>query len=381
MKDGLNADWGLETMQIRKNAACLALAVVLAAAWGAGTAHAQARLGGDTPGSATGIVLQRILAKVNGDIITQTDLENRQVSTLRQENFVPSSDAELRRKLVEVTPRVISNAVDELLMVQRGRVLGYYLSDDQFTEMVASIKEENGFETDEDFTEALLQAEGMTITDFRRSMEHRILVNQVQQIEILRKVMLTETEAREYYGANLDQYAEEPTVTLREILIAAPETPGGFSVATDDLARAAAEEARQRVLDGEEFGVVAIAVSDAPSKANGGLIGPLDYAILSETVQQVIDGLEPGDMSAPIRTPGGFQVLQLEARTEPTPLPFDEVKDSIMDSVFNDRRWEEFNRYLGELRSEAVIDWKDEDLRLAYERFEPERASPPRTNN
>lgn len=368
-------------MQRFENATCLALAVVVIAAAGAGTAHAQARLGGDTPENASGIVLQRILAKVNGDIITQTDLENRQVAALRQENFNPTSDAVLRRKLVEVTPRVISNAVDELLLVQRGRVLGYYLSDEQFAEMVAGIKEENGFETDEVFEDALLQAEGMTVTDFRRSMEHRILVNQVQQIEILRKVMLTETEAREYYDANLDQYAEEPTVTLREVLIAVPEAPGGFSVGADDLARAAAEEARQRVLDGEDFGVVAIAVSDAPSKANGGLIGPLDYAILSETVQQVLDGLEVGDMSAPIRTPGGFQVLQLEARTEANPLPFDEVKNSIMDSVFNDRRWEEFNRYLEQLRSEAAIEWKDDELQRAYEQYEPQRVSPPRANN
>jgi peptidyl-prolyl cis-trans isomerase SurA len=368
-------------MQTPKNVACLALAVVLAASVGAGTASAQERLGGDTPDNATGIVLQRILAKVNGDIITQTDLENRQVAALRQENFAPTSDAVLRRKLVEVTPRVISNAVDELLLVQRGRVLGYYLSDEQFEEMVSSIKEDNGFESDDDFREALLQAEGMTITDFRRSMEHRILVNQVQQIEILRKVMLTETEAREYYGANLDQYAEEATVTLREILVAVPETLGGINVAADDLARAAAEEARQRVLDGEDFTVVAITVSDAPSKANGGLIGPLDYELLSETVQQVVDDLEVGDLSAPIRTPGGFQVLQLEARTEPTPLPFDEVKDSIMDSVFNDRRWEEFNRYLDELRSEAVIEWKDEDLERSYEEYEPQRVSPPRAGN
>ena len=364
-------------MQTSSCAPRLALAVALTLFAGAATAHAQARLGGDTPGDATGIVLQRILAKVNGDIITQTDLENRQVAALRQERYVPSTDADLRRKLVEVTPQVISNAVDELLLVQRGRVLGYYMSDEQFGEMVASIKEDNGFETDEQFAEALLEAEGMTITDFRRSMEHRILVNQVQQIEILRKVMLTETEAREYYDANLDQYAEEPTVTLREILIGVPESAGSFSVASDDLARAAAEEARQRVRDGEDFGTVAIGVSDAPSKANGGLIGPLDYEILSETIQQVVDGLEVGDVSAPIRTPGGFQILRLEARTEANPLPFDEVKDSIIDSVFNDRRWEEFNRYLRDLRSEAAIEWKDEELQRAYERYEPQRESPP----
>src|SRR5687768_11037700 len=73
--------------------------------------------------------LEQILVKVNGDIITKGDLEQRQIAALRQAspNFRPNSDDELRKALAEATPDVIVNAVDELLLVQRGRELGYSL--------------------------------------------------------------------------------------------------------------------------------------------------------------------------------------------------------------------------------------------------------------
>lgn len=347
-----------------------------------GVARAQPpQLGGTTPDNATGQVIERILVKVNGDIITQTELENRQVTALRDRGYMPTNEDELREALVEVTPEVISRAVSELLLVQQGRMLGYALSDDQFAELVKNIQAENNLEDEEEFEQALAEAEGMTLADLRRVLERQMLISQVQQIEVLRKVILTETEAREYYDAHIDEFTNVPTVTLREIMIVVPDAAGGVNAAADDQAREEAAAARQRVLDGEEFSMVAVAVSDAPSKANGGLIGPLDYGLVSETIQGVIDGLEVGDISAPIRTPAGYQVLQLEARTEPTPIPFDEVKASIGDTVFSDRRMQEYTRYLGELRSAAVIEWKDEQLRRAYEEFELEQLVTPGAGN
>ena len=135
-----------------------------------------------------------------------------------------------------------------------------------------------------------------------------------------------------------------------------------------------ATEARERVLAGEDFATVAIAVSDAASKANGGLIGPLDESIVSEQVAAVLDELEVGEVSEPVRTPIGYQVLQLEARTRPEPQTFEEVQDLIANTVFNDRRSAEYARFLDELREEADIEWKDETLREAFDSFEAVRA-------
>ena len=332
-------------------------------------------LGGTSPQSPQGLILQQILVKVNGDIVTQTELEERQIGLIRSRGLQPRNDEELAQVLEDVTPEVISGAIDELLLVQRARELGYQFTDEQFEEILADLMAENGFETDEQFQEALTQSEGMTLDDLRRVMERQILINQVQQIEVLGSVTLTEVEAREHYEANLSRYTEPETLTMREILVRLPEGLGAAAVTAGDMARLEAEEARQRVLDGEDFELVAVAVSDAASKANGGLIGPIEVSLLSSTLRDELADLEVGDMTEPIRTPLGYQVLRLEARTQPEPTPFVEVQDQISENVFNDRRLAEYARYLDRLRSEADFEWKNDRLKEAFEAYEEVRAA------
>ena len=362
--------WNVRLRRLAPGAAGVLAAGVLAAA----PASAQL-LGGASPQNPQGEILQRILVKVNGDIITQTELEERQVGLLRQRGLQSFDDAEIARALEEVTPEVISGAVDELLLIQRARELGYQVTDEQFDEILGELMEENGFETEEEFGQALQESEGMTIGDLRRVMERQILIGQVQQIEVLGSVTLTEVEAREHYEANIERYTEPATVTMREILVRPREGRGGVGVTADDTARHRAEEARQRVIDGEDFELVAVAVSDAASKANGGLIGPIDVSLLSSALLDVLAGVEVGDVTEPLSTPLGYQVLRLEARTDPRPRPFEEVQDRISENVFNDRRLAEYGRYLDRLRSEADFEWRSDRLREAFEAYEEVRAA------
>ena len=328
------------------------------------------------PDTATGVVLERILVKVNGEIVTQSELESRQVSLIRLRGLQPTTNAELSRIILELTPEVIAGVVDELLLVQHGKALGYRLGDEQFQELVEGIKAENDIESDEALLAVLEEQEGMTLDDLRRVMEQQMLVSQVQQIEILNKVSITDVEAREYYDSNLEEFTEPAMVTLREILIAAPAEETGVNNFADQQARAEAQSVRERLLAGDDFNAVAVSVSDAPSRANGGLIGPIQRSEISEMIQQVIAPLAVGDLSEAMKTPQGYQILKLEMRTEPAPRPFSEVRDDISNNVFNDRRLAEYNRYLGILRNDAIIEWKNEDLREAYEVYRAREAGP-----
>src|SRR5690349_24675842 len=84
-------------------------------------------------------VIEQVLVNVNGDILTKTDFEQRQVAELRNRpelaNVTPNSP-QLRQAIAEVTPQLIVAAVDELLLVQRGRELGYSMSDEQFRQIL-----------------------------------------------------------------------------------------------------------------------------------------------------------------------------------------------------------------------------------------------------
>ena len=337
------------------------------AAVGAGLALAQPAqaqaLVSNTPGA---VVLERILVKVNGGVVTQTDLEEAQISALRGRGAPPQTEAELRQVIQEITPGLIVHAVDELLLVQRGRELGYALSDEQFEEILDGIKAENNV-NDEQLVVALQRDEGMTMQGLRGVMERQMLVGQVQQVEILGRVSITDTEAREYYDSHLEEFTEPATVTLREILIEVAAEGGALNGARDDQAKTTAAAARARVLAGEDFGQVASEVSDAASKANGGLIGPIELADLAESVRERIEALEVGEVGEVEPTTTGYQILKLGSATEPTPTPFDDVRESILDNVFNERRVRALDEYLNNLRTEAIIEWKDEGLKILYD--------------
>ena len=103
-------------------------------------------------------IIEQILVKVNGEIITKTDLEQRQVAAIRQKPEAQSlrgDDAAVARLLAEVTPQVIVDAVDELLLIQRGKELGYAMGDEQFQSILANIRKENKIESEEQFQAAL----------------------------------------------------------------------------------------------------------------------------------------------------------------------------------------------------------------------------------
>ena len=320
-------------------------------------------------------ILEQILVKVNGDIVTKSDFERMQVELLRQRpdlQNVTADSPELQKAVAESTPQLILSAVDELLLVQRGRELGYVMTDEQFKGVLDNIKKDNNIDTDEKFQEALKQ-EGMTLADLRRQLEKNMLETRVQQNEVLAKISVTEDEARAFYDAHKNEFTTPSEMMLREILIAVPTSDRGVNVAQDDAAKAKAEDIRHRLLAGEPFARLAGEVSDAASKANGGLIGPIKVDELAPALQTMLGKMKVGDVAEVIRTQRGYQILALESRTETKVKTFDEARQDISDRIADEKRRGETQKYLEKLRATATITWHNDELKKAYEQALAER--------
>jgi parvulin-like peptidyl-prolyl isomerase len=320
-------------------------------------------------------ILEQVLVKVNGDIVTKSDFERMQVEFLRQRpelQNVTADSPELQKAVTESAPQLILGAVDELLLVQRGRELGYVMSDEQFKSVLDNIKKDNNIDTDEKFQEALKQ-EGMTLADLRRQLEKNMLESRVQQNEVLAKISVTEDEAHTYYDAHKTAFTTPSELMLREILIAVPTSDRGVNVAQDDAVKAKADDIRHRLLAGEPFARLAGEVSDAPSKANGGLIGPIKVDELAPALQTMLGKLKVGDVSEVIRTQRGYQILALESRTETKVKTFDEARQDISDKIAEEKRRGETQKYLEKLRDAATITWHNDELKKAYEQALAER--------
>jgi parvulin-like peptidyl-prolyl isomerase len=316
-----------------------------------------------------GEIVEQVLVKVNGEIISKGEFEQRQVAAVRlRPEFADgnASQEELRQALLEITPDLILAVVDEMLLIQRGREIGYTLDDKQFDSIVENIKKENQLEGEEDFQAALKQ-ENMTLADLRRSMERQMLVGQVQQQEVSDKIGVTDEEARAYYAEHLQEFTTIPDISLREILIEVPVVNGTTNVAKDEDAKARAEVLRTRLLAGEPFPRLAAEHSDAASKANGGLIGPFTRTDLAPALLEVVDPLKPGDVSAAVRVARGYQIFKLEERTEERVQSFDAIRNQIADRVAQEKQRVELQKYLDRQRTQAIITWRNDDLKKSYE--------------
>ncbi len=325
-------------------------------------------------------ILEQILVKVNGEIITKTDLEQRQVIALRARNIQTTDSQALQQAINELTPQLIVEAVDEMLLMQRGRELGYRLTDERFKTIVENIKKENKIESDEAF-ETALKGEDMTLADLRKVIEKQMLMSQVHQTEVTAKIGVSETEQRAYYDAHRSEFTTPAEVTLREILVTVPSDGQAINVGVDEEAKAKAEALRARAAAGGNFEQLAAESSDAPSKANGGLIGPIKQDEIAPNLRELLAKLKPGEISEVVRSRTGYQFFKLESATEPVTAPFEKSVDQVADKVYAQKRRTEFEKYIQKLRSQAIIEWKNDEIRKVWEQglatFQGSSAPPP----
>jgi len=318
-----------------------------------------------------GVIIERVLVRVNGEIFTQTELTQRQVDALREKNLGPLPDDRLQAELAAVTPDILLNVVDDLLLVQRGREMGAKFTDEAFNRALDNIKKDNNI-NDAQLKEELTK-QGMTIEQLRQNLERAELRRAVTQRELMPSMTITQEEQRQYYASHKGQFMTPETVTLRQLIVAVPVRPGEVGKPPDPVvdagAKARIETLRERALKGEDFTQLVKDNSDteAIAKANGGLVGPVKVDEINPLLKEAILGLKVGDVTSPIRTSGGYQILKLEARTSSEQRSFDSVRAEIESILRNERIEPEQLKLLSRLRSQAVIEWKDDNYKKMYE--------------
>jgi peptidyl-prolyl cis-trans isomerase SurA len=323
-----------------------------------------------------GEIIQKVIVKVNGEIFTQSELEFRQIQALRdqQKNVRTArdlaTDPGLMAALSSVTPDLLVDAVDELMMVQHGKELGSKFTDAIFTRALEDLKKSNKIPDDATLQQALKQ-EGMTLADLRVNIERSFYKGEAERRELMRNMTLTEEEARQYYNAHTDQFMKPATVTLREIVVSVPaQTVGGqvsFNVSADEQAKKKIDDIRERALKGEDFAKLVAEVSESGTKDSGGVIGPVNTADLSTALSDLLEKMKPGDVTEPMRTRAGYQIIKLESRVASQPEPFERSRDQISQRILESRLDVERGKMLDKLRVQAVIEWKDDGYKKMYD--------------
>ena len=110
-----------------------------------------------------------------------------------------------------------------------------------------------------------------------------------------------------------------------------------------------------------------LGMSETRALSNAGLIGPISLNDVNAELRTLLESMKPGEVSQVIRLPRGYQLLKLETLAPAQTMTLEQAREQISERVFTDKRKAEFQKYLDKLRGQAIIDWKNDEIKKAYE--------------
>jgi len=302
------------------------------------------------PCAARAETIERVVAKVNGQIITLSEFQSRQIAAAQGARVDPAGVGAFLR---QNNAKILQEAIDEILILQKAEDAGIRAPSAWIDEAIEGIKKENKITSDEQMQEALAR-EGLTLAELRDNIERGVVRRIVMQRDVQPKIEASEADVRaEYERRKATEFTKPATVSLQEILVA--EDKGGLTLAREIAQKAGA---------GEDFQALARTYSSAPSRTNGGELGQLAQGDLNPALEKVAFELPVGSVSDPLPVEGGYRLIRVVAKTSGSTTPFDAVKDRVRDRVMMSRFDKAYDEYVAELRKNSVVELRVREVPL-----------------
>ncbi|HTM48282.1 MAG TPA: peptidylprolyl isomerase [Bryobacteraceae bacterium] len=295
-------------------------------------------------------VIEQIVAKVNGDIITSGELErSRQAleADLKQQK-VP--EAKMQQMLKEREADALKDQIDQLLLVQKAKELSINV-DAEITRELADIQIQNKITDPDKFRLWVQEQSGMSYEDLKQQMKNRALTQRVIRQEVGGRITIPKSELLKYYEDHKNDFVRQEQVFLREIFISSV----GKSPEQVAAAEKRAKDILARAKKGEKFPELARDTSDADSAKNFGEIGWFKKADLNPSLQFLFKE-KKGFITDVIKTENGFVIFRLDERHEAGLAPFEEVENEVTEKLYVPRMQPKVREYLTKLREQAFLE-------------------------
>lgn len=282
-------------MPLRILLSCALLAALLSgvSAWGQQTAKPRQI-----------VTVDRIVAVVNEEVITQQELSARvdfAFRQLRQQGTQPPAREIIERQLIE---RLITDRVQ----LQHARDIGLRVDDAELDRALVRISEGNKLSPTQ--MRAAIEKDGVPYEKFREDLRNEITLSRMREREVAQKIVITESEIDNFIQAQQSQ-GRNDEYNISHILVTVPENATPEQLQTR---RARAEQALAQLKAGTDFRQVAAAFSDAPEALQGGLIGWRESNRLPALFLDALRPLKAGELGEIVRSPNGFHILKLNER-------------------------------------------------------------------
>jgi peptidyl-prolyl cis-trans isomerase SurA len=295
-------------------------------------------------------VLDRIVALVNNEVITLSELEQagRNVfEEVRQNTPAREQATQLKSAHEEILDQLIENK----LLEQEMRNKKIEVSDRDVDMAIQDIMKENKLNENE--LKIALAKNGMTYSIYRQQLRNDIGKMRLVTREIKSKIVIKEEDLRKKYSENLKEYTEPLMVKVQQIFL--PFSPG----ATEEEISAIRQEAQdilERARKGEDFSKLAATYSRGPEAKEGGVLGFFKPEELKPEMKEAVIKLSSGAVSDLIRSSEGFHILRVMERRGGEPKPFVEVQNKIRNEMIQAESERQFKDWMKALKAKAYIE-------------------------
>jgi parvulin-like peptidyl-prolyl isomerase len=296
-------------------------------------------------------VVEEIVAKVNGDIITKGEIERSRQQIEAELKPQGLSGAALEKAVKERERDALRDQIDQLLLVQHGKDLNINV-DGEVTKRIAAIQLDSKIADPDKFHDYIREQTQMPFEDFRQKIKDQILTQRVIGQEVGSRINVPHTEIEKYYEEHKKEFVREEQVFLSEILIS---TEGKTPEQTAQ-AEKRAKDLVARLRKGEKFSELARQYSDAETKDNFGQLPPYKRGQLRKQIEDVVFKEKKGYITDPIKMPNGLEILKIEDRYEAGQAPLADVENEVQEKLYMPRMQPKVREFLTKLREDAFLE-------------------------
>lgn len=248
------------------------------------------------------ILLDRIIAVVNDDVIMQSEFENK----------IHAARAQLAQTGAEAPPmeilrtQVLEGLILNKLQLQFAAATGIVVDDQTLNQTINRIAEENKVSLSQ-FRE-ILERDGYSYELFRENMRNEITISRLRQRQVENRINVTDGEIDNFLATEEHQGGGENEYRISHILIAVPEHATGEE---KEQARLVTDKVLADLAGGADFATLARTVSAGQQAQDGGDLGWRRESDLPSLFGEIVKTLKKGEVSEALETPGGFHIVQL----------------------------------------------------------------------
>lgn len=297
------------------------------------------------PGLLRAEVIEEIVAKVDDDVITKSEMDQRE-QELTAELYKRYTGAKLDEEVANTKAYLLRRMIDEKILLHRAA--SRFDLDKAGESFVEAFKQQQNM-TDDDLRKAL-EKEGITLGDLKKQLIGMWIPSEVIRFEVQDRVSVGDKEVAAYYDAHRDEFTVPAEATVREIVLLAEGDAAARRRDEAERVRARAAAA------GADFAAIASELSEAGTKSNGGLLGTVKKGDLAEPIDKLAFSLAPGEVGSVVTMPYGYNILKVDSRTETRVKSLDEVRDEVRRKLESEKYDTLLKEFLRKAWNESTIE-------------------------